>query len=55
MRNEIHALDIVAQLIAFQAPLDELVDWLQAAEELGYVGLIQDRSNGHERRKSNEI
>ena len=49
MRNETHALDIVAQLIAFQAPVEELDDWLQAAEELGYVGLIQDRSDGHER------
>ena len=49
MRNENHALDIVAQLIAFQAPVEELFDWLQAAEDLGYVGLINNRSDSHER------
>lgn len=37
MRTPQEALDIIAELIADQAPLKEQDAWLKAARELGYV------------------
>ena len=31
------ALDTIAELIAYQAPLKEQDKWLQACKELGYI------------------
>lgn len=37
MKSPQHALDVIAELIAYQAPIKEHDKWLQACIELGYV------------------
>lgn len=37
MRSPQHALDVVADLILYQAPLKDLDAWLEATIKLGFV------------------
>ena len=37
MKSKEHALRIIAQLIAYQAPLKDQDAWLEAAIKLGFV------------------
>ena len=39
MRSPQHALDVVAGLIRYQAPLDDQDAWLKACIKLGFVEL----------------
>jgi len=44
MRSPQEALDIIAELIESQAPIEDQDDWLKAAIKLGYVekGSVED-------------
>tara|TARA_R100001079_G_scaffold110879_2_gene88136 strand:- start:773 stop:937 length:165 start_codon:yes stop_codon:yes gene_type:complete len=37
MRSPQHALDVIADLILYQAPLKDQDEWLEACIKLGYV------------------
>ncbi len=39
MRSHGHALDVIAELIQLQAPLEDQDAWLKACIKLGYVEL----------------
>ena len=42
MRSPQHALDVIAELIHYQAPIKDQDAWLEACIELGYVNLGDD-------------
>ena len=37
MESPLHALDVIADLIHYQAPLKDQDEWLEACIKLGYV------------------
>ena len=41
MRTPQQALDVIAELIEYQASLREQDEWLKACKELGYVGTVE--------------